>query len=195
MCARFLTSLSFAACPGSRGIASTGTTLMRTGAAPASSSAVMSAWRTRAVVSTLAAGRSTTSTSTLSALWMIWYWQSSLRSGSPLVSGTGPAHPLLRLGAGRAGPGGRRALRRAVRDEVLEADSPPRSLIAEMLYTRVVDESEKTPSETRVSPDTCAIVRIAHSRMRTAVACGQPCRGRSIASSRSTSTWVASRSA
>jgi hypothetical protein len=116
------------------------------------------------------------------------------RDGASSVSGTRPAHPLPSLFADHASPCDGVAFGRAVCDEPVEADRSPRSLIAKMFQPRVVNKSEETSTQTWGGL-IHATARIAHSRIRIAVACGQPRRGKSVAASRSTSRCVVSRSA
>ena len=113
------------------------------------------------------------------------YLQDVRRPVSRLRSGTGPADLFADLRAGRAGAAGHRSIGRAVRDEPLEAECPPSCGVAKMLDPGGVNQSDKA------SPK----AGIGHSRMRIAVACGQPRWGRSVASCRSISTWVVRTSA
>ena len=107
-----------------------------------------------------------------------------------LAPGVGAAHLLADRCASRARSSGHRLAERALRNEAFEAECPPRSLIAQVFDAVDVNQSDKASAEAQVGLNARAAMRFGHSRMRIAVACGQPRRGRSIASPRSISTWV-----
>ena len=112
-----------------------------------------------------------------------------------LVSRAGAAHPLADLCTGRAFADGHRLVGRALRNEAFEAECPPSCGVAKVLDAGGVNQSDEASSEARVGVDARPAIWFGHSRMRIAVVCGQPRRGKSSASPRSTSTWVARRRA